>query len=194
MERYLVALRNIRSMSPTLEGDLQKGVYPIRLNKGEIIQTANDHVDGLFFVEKGLLQLFRMKENKKAIYRFTVEDQFIVAASGVLSIKTIAEGFWIEALEDCILWHFSSQLMEEICKKHVEFNHHYTIILVEDQGRLDKAYDCYRSENNPQNYYLLREHFPYLLDRVPIPNLANFTGLKESTFRHLHSKAALRRL
>jgi CRP-like cAMP-binding protein len=188
MERFMVVLSSIKRMPAALKEDLQKGVYPVRLKKGEIIQTATDHVDGIYFVEKGLVQLFKIKDAQKYIHRFTIEDQFIIAVKAVLSLKTRSEGFSIEALEDCILWHFSSTLLQEIFEKHSLFRLHYTQILGVDLGLMELAGMCGRFENDNGNYYLLRENFPYLLDRVPTPNLANFISLKESVFRHLHSK------
>jgi len=180
-------------MSPDLTEDIRKGVYPVRLRKGEIIQTSDDHVDGLFFVEKGLAQLYRVRGNKKHITRFIVEDQFIVALARLFGERHKELAFWIEALEDCTFWHFPSSLLDDVTKKHVAFHFHTSTILLKDQARAEAGGYCQRLENDTENYYQLREHFPYLFDRVPIANLAEFTRLKESVFRHLHSKSSLRR-
>jgi CRP-like cAMP-binding protein len=184
----MVVLSSIQRMSPALKKALEKGVYPIRLNKGEIINTITDHFDGFYFVEKGMAQLFRMKKKEKMIFRFTVEDQFIISIHMASTPISERKGFFIEALEDCIFWHFSTDLLQQLYDKYPEFNMHGQIIVVQEHALMEQAHRCSPVENSRENYYNLCRDFPYLLDRVPIPNLANFTWLKESVFRHLHAK------
>jgi signal-transduction protein with cAMP-binding, CBS, and nucleotidyltransferase domain len=192
MERYMVVLRRYGPLSADLKNDLRTVVYPIRLKKGEIIHTLKDHVHGLYFVEKGLLQHFRMRGRKKQIFRFLAEDEFSIVVKAYDG--TTNADFEIEALEDTILWNFPEDQMQPIFNKHLTFNRHWSLVVMMDLTVSAKAAQCCRKENDPANYYQLRQNFPHLLDRVPIPNLANFTWMSERKFRHLHQASDLPRL
>jgi len=190
MERYQIVLKSYRRLPAKVVKLLSENVHSISLPANSSINPIEENIDSIYFVEKGLLQLYSMNGRKKITARFKKEDEFIIC----LKALPVSREYCIEALEDCLLWNISGDLIEKVFKLYPPFNHHHSIILCKDLVASGAARDCSLSENDPNNYYQLCAQFPELLHRVPIPILANFTWLSEPMFRHLHSKSSLKRL
>jgi hypothetical protein len=169
-----------------LEQTLRENVYPIAVRKHEIIQPKGALTDNLYFVEKGLFHLFLEKSGKQITLRFKTEDEFVICLRQVFRNKqNLSPG--IEALEDGILWVFPGTLVSELTIKYSQFVSQFIVILAKDWIKIDEAGECSRPGGGTANYDQLCTTSPQLLDRVPIPYLANYTNLPEHIFRHLHS-------
>ena len=77
--------------------------------------------------------------------------------------------------------------MSELRIKYHAFGLQYGTILAKDWISIEEAGRCSRETKGSENYDRLCATSPGLLDRVPIPYLANYTNIPEHIFRHLHS-------
>jgi len=186
MERYMMLLKSYKRMPLELEQILRENFQPLTVRKHDIIQPVGTVSDYLYFVEKGLFHLFLEKDGKQVTLRFKREDEFIVSLKAVFRDEE-AHGDGIEALEDGLLWLFPGSLISKLKLTYHQFCIQYTTILEKDWISIEEAGQCSSQPGGSQNYDHLCETSPELLDRVPIPYLANYTNIPEHVFRHLHS-------
>jgi CRP-like cAMP-binding protein len=186
MERYMMLLKSYKRMPFDLEQILRENVKPLAVRKHDIIQPIGTVTDYLYFVEKGLFHLFVEKGGKRVTLRFKTEDEFIVSLQEVFP-NAEAHGDGIEALEDGLLWLFPGSLVSELKLNFHQFGIQYGTILAKDWVSIEEAGRCSRQTEGSENYDRLCAISPDLLDRVPIPYLANYTNIPEHVFRHLHS-------
>ena len=144
MERYMVVLKSCKRMPKELENTIREKVYPISFSKGDIIQEAGAVSDKVYFVEKGLLRLYLLNEHGKQItLRFKKEDEFVICLKTDCSEpKCLGDG--IETLEDCTLWCFSGELIEELKQKFSQFLMHHISISTSDMIAVHKSTRCSR--------------------------------------------------
>jgi hypothetical protein len=90
-------------------------------------------------------------------------------------------------LEDGLLWLFPGSLVSDLKFKYREFGTQFDAILMKDCISIQEAGRCSRESEGSENYDRLCATAPELLDRVPIPYLADYTNIPEKVFRHLHS-------
>jgi hypothetical protein len=186
MERYLVVLKSYKRMPAELEQILRENVHPLTVRKNEIIQPEENDNDCLYFVEKGLFRLFMDKHGIPATLRFKREDEFIVSMKELpLAQKMPSSG--IEALEDGLLWIFPGSLVSRLIFEYPQFTLQFSNIIMKDWVSVTWGIRCSDPDAGSANYDRLRQYSPELLDRVPIPYLADYTSIPEKIFRHLHS-------
>ena len=184
MERYMMLLKSYKRMNPELEHTLRDNVYSITLTKSEILQSPTALNNNLYFVEKGLLHIFGVKQQHKITMAFRWEDQFVVTLKSVFgSDPGPLDG--IEALEDATLWCIPGDLVEELLKKYIRFNSQYQQILIRDTIAIRDAQHCSRPKGGIENLKNLAFRLPQLAHRVPLPYLANFTQIPENQLKHL---------
>ncbi len=186
MERYLMLLKSYKRMPVALEQIFRQNVHPLPVLKHDIIQPIGTIPNKLYFVEKGLFHLFKEKDGKQITMRFKREDEFILSL-----IELFPDGSepapGIEALEDGLLWLLAGSLVSELKFKYHQFAMQFGTIITKDWISVIEAGQCSRPNGGANNYNRLRESSPELLDRVPIPYLADYTNIPEHIFRHLHS-------
>jgi CRP-like cAMP-binding protein len=186
MERYMKILKSYKRMPIELEQILREKVHPLPVRKHDIIQPLGTISDYLYFVEKGLFHIFGEKDGKQITLSFKTEDDFIISLKQILQNEKL-DGDGIEALEDGLLWLFPGSLVSELMEKYHPFVLQFTTIITKDLISVSEARQCSRPDGGTDNYDRLRACSPQLLDRVPIPYLANYTEIPEHIFRHLHS-------
>jgi hypothetical protein len=186
MERYMLLLKSYKRMPLELEQILRENVQPLTVRKHDIIQPVGTVSDYLYFVEKGLFHIFLEKDGKQLTLRFKTEDEFIISLKELFPHEK-EQGDGIEALEDGLLWLFPGSLVSDLKSKYHQFGNQYGTIITKDWISIEEAGRCSRGTGGSDNYDRLCESSPELLDRVPIPYLANYTNIPEHVFRHLHS-------
>jgi CRP-like cAMP-binding protein len=186
MERYLIVLKSYKRMPLELEQIFRENVRPLTVLKHDIIQSVGTLTDYLYFVEKGLFRLFVDWNSTPATLRFKREDEFIISLNELDDRKLPASG--IEALEDGRLWLFPGPLVSRLKYEYHQFTLQFMTIVVKDLLAAEEGINCSDPAGGSDNYDRLREYSPELLDRVPIPYLAEYTNIPENVFRHLHSR------
>jgi len=169
-----------------LEQILRENVHPLTVRKHDLIQPIGTISDYLYFIEKGLFHIFLEKDENKVSLGFKKEDEFIISLKEVFP-NAEEQGDGIEALENGLLWLFPGSLVSDLKFKYREFGTQFDAILMKDCFSIREAGRCSRRSEGLNNYNRLCATAPELLDRVPIPYLANYTNIPEHVFRHLHS-------
>jgi len=184
MERYMTILNDLYELTPELEQDFRKNVYPMTLVKSQILQPFDKTNNILYFIEKGLVEYSKRDGSEIFSVGFRCEDEFV---NTVLSDSGVDENqeMQIEALEDCILWCFPGDFVEKLYSQMGPFTYHYTRLLEREAVALFGALRCTTPGAGLENYQRLSAKFPYWLKRVPLPYLAAFAQIPQKQLKHL---------
>jgi hypothetical protein len=182
MERYMKFLDSYEEMPAEMKQLIEENVQRVVLQTGDIVREPDSVVDRSYFIEKGLLRFFVMNEGKKLTVRFKKEDEFVASLPRgyVLETKT-RKG--IEALEDGVLWAIPDTISYYLYDNFEPFRSQWMEFFLEDWNEMGQSYLCHLPNRGPNNFDNLLRRFPYLLERVSIPYLADYTRLTEKTVR-----------
>jgi hypothetical protein len=136
----------------------------------------------LYFIEKGLLRRFVVREDRRISLQFHLEDEFIITLKG-RGGKESRTGFGIEALEDSLLWCIPGKIVEDLRGNHLRFMIQLNEIFVRGLMGINYGEICSNAKGSSDNFKNLCQHFPRWLTRVPIEYLADFTNIPEKVFR-----------
>lgn len=187
MERYLVVLKSFKRMPAGLEQAYRDNVERMTVCKNQIIQHPGAVTDAIYFIEKGAYRLYEDREGNNFTYGFRIEDDFILALKELNPDPRYVDG--IQSLEDGVLWRIPGSLIADLQNESMHFQFHYRIIMSRDAVHSRQSMRCSVRDGGSDNYRSLSKYSPRLLQRIPIPYLAEFTGIPENLFRHLHSSS-----
>lgn len=163
--------------------------HPLEITKGEFISEAGKVENYFYYVEKGVLRAYFIKDGQDRSVGFTYDGDYSGAYDSFLTRKPSL--FYLEALTDCKLYRISKSDLELMYDKHKD---------VERWGRLFNQEILFKKgfhEINVLSYTaeerferLLRES-PHMIQLVPQKHLASYLGMSAETFSRLRKKTKL---
>ena len=159
---------------------------PILINKKEILVAEGKSNDKIYYVEKGLLFLYKTLDNGDTqVIQFAKENHWISDLYSFLSGQKSL--FSVQALEDCELWALDKKGFDEINSKFPVVETSFRLAL---QGaylstllRLSEIY----SEDAQAKYNKMRDQQPDLLQRVPQYLIASYLGILPSSLSRIRN-------
>nr|WP_314866902.1 Crp/Fnr family transcriptional regulator [uncultured Flavobacterium sp.] len=158
------------------------------LKKKDILVEENRPNDTLYFIEKGLLFLYKTMENGEVqVIQFAKENYWM---SDLYSFFTASNAlFGIQTLEDCQVWAISKANFEAIClqypKMETLFRLNFQTAYVNTLIRVSDIY----SEDAQSKYTHFLKQFPDLVQRVPQYLIASYLGILPSSLSRIRKKS-----
>lgn len=158
------------------------------LKKKDILVEENRPNDTLYFIEKGLLFLYKTLENGEVqVIQFAKENYWM---SDLYSFFTASNAlFGIQTLENCQVWAISKANFEAICLQYPKME---TLFMLNFQtayvNTLIRVSDIY-SEDAQSKYTHFLKQFPDLVQRVPQYLIASYLGILPSSLSRIRKKS-----
>ncbi len=175
------------SISPADFQDLKAYFRPLAVKKKNTLIKEGEYNDRLFFVEKGLLYLYKtLQSGDIQVIQFAKEDYWISDLCSFFSGSRAL--FSIQALEDSTVYTLSKIDFDMICLEYpgmetffrLNFQSAYVSTLI----RLSDVY----SQDTETKYNRIREENADLLQRVPQYLIASYLGVLPSSLSRIRNK------
>lgn len=186
MEAILRLVDSIHTVSDEVKFHLGNALKEKRVSKYEMILKAGQVSKYIYFIEKGLLRAFYFKKEIEVSAWFMKEDDVVVSVSSFFTQSPSKES--IHALEDSILYYLSYDDLQEMYKDFPEFNFVGRVITEKYYGLSEDRIAALRMLRSQERYDYVYEHFPELVQRVPLRYLASYLGVTEVTLKRIRSK------
>lgn len=172
---------------------LEENLLDILIEKTEIIEFPARYkliksgfiAKRIFFVEKGAIRSYHLKDGNEIATWFTFENEFITSFYSFISSEPSHET--IELLEDSILHALTFDDLNALTIKYPEINHLYRKVLelnfVKQEKKLNERFDSAKDK-----YQNLMSKYPEILQRVPLGYIASYLGITQSTLSRIRKK------
>ncbi len=154
--------------------------------KGTIIQREHGYSEKVFFVEKGLLQTFYLKDEKKVTHFFFDENSLIAPINSIFFKKSEPYGW--EVLELCqvkAIQYRDFLALEEQFPKLTRLLLDFAITTLH---RYSQKLDLLQFQTAYERYNLFLEMYPNLQNRVSLGATASFLGVTQQTLSVIRAK------
>jgi len=159
------------------------------IKKGAIILRPGEINQRLYFIQRGMMRAYCVKDGVEKTRWIKAESEFVVSISSFWTQSPSVE--YIHAIEDTDVFSISHVEFWGICRKHVEFAFiglvHLSRVLVEWDIHLGTVLDLDVTER----FEWFVEQHGQLLNRVPgVPgkHIASFLGMTPETFSKVKAK------
>ena len=173
-------------MSPELKGILEQKMEIIEVPKKTVLLKDGQRCDYVYVVLKGLLRMYYIKEDDEICSRFMEEGHISIS---VYSFFTRNIGYeYIETIENCTLARIHHDTLQELYKTIVEFNFNIRVVTEQYFIRSEERLYLLRKQNVEDRYTFFTEHYPSLLQRVPLKYIASYLGTTIETISRIRNK------
>lgn len=157
-----------------------------KFSKKQLLYKAGGVSDTLYFIYRGLLRIYYIKEDKEITNLFVPENQIVIGAYSILTGERNYSNY--EAFEDTYVLKLKYSVMEEYYLKYHSLEHlgrklverYYT-------SYMKKTYDVLFLSAE-ERYQIFMKEQSDLMNRVPLRYIASYLGVKQETLSRLRAK------
>lgn len=183
---FLQEVNNIYPLSDELQEVLVRYYETVEVPKKTLLLSAGQVSNHIYYIVKGLVRSFYLKEEIEVCSRFMQEEHIALSVDSFFSRKESVE--YLETVEDCTLVKMNYDDLQLIYKKYHEFNfiarvwtEHYCIMS-------DEKLLMLRKNNARDRYLFFLENHPELVQRLPLTYIASYLGMNLETLSRIRKK------
>lgn len=139
----------------------------------------------LYFLERGLLRFFVLKDGVEVTKFFTIAPYCFTSQASFNSKRPSNE--YIQTIEKSIIWETTFEENEEFLKLN-SWNNFARKITQEVQFFTEEILEELQTETAENRYRKLLNNQPELLQRIPLKHLASFFGVAPQSLSRIRKK------
>lgn len=166
----------------TIVDNTEEVAYP----KGHILSEAGKIEHYLYFLEKGIVRAYNIRNDEEVTFWFGTEGSIVCSMMNYIERKPSYET--IELLEDCLLHRIKTDTLEDLYLQNTE---------LANWGRKYIEHEVIKVENRlidqlllsaTERYRSLLSSQPTLLQRVPLGIIASYLGITQVSLSRIRGK------
>ena len=183
-------MNTIRPIDEELKEIISDNLEIIEVPKKQLLLKDGQTCDYIYVVIKGLLRMYYIKDDEEVCSRFMEEQKM---AMSVNSFYSRTPGYeYIETLEPCTLGRIHHDRLQKIYREHDEFNFIARVITEQYYIKNEQRHFLLRRHSAEERYLFFAEHYPELLQRVPLQYIASYLGLTLETLSRIRKKISIK--
>ncbi len=168
---------------------LQSIIVPMKFNKGEMILNEGDVCENIYYLDRGLVRQFYLK-NGKEVTEHLGSDQTIFMCIESLFRETPSH-LQVEALEQSYIYALPKKRLEEEAIKNINIQMLYRKILEESLIISQVHADLVRFESATNRYKKLCKLSPQVVLRAPLVYIANYLQMTPETLSRVRNQVLM---
>jgi CRP-like cAMP-binding protein len=186
MISLLKFIRALQPLSEALRDHLEDTIRQKTLDRKDVLLKAGQVCGNIYFVEKGLLRSYYVKDDKEISSGFYKEGDICVAIESFLTQQYSLEN--IHAIEDSVLYYLSHDDLQHIYREFPEFNRVGRLLLEKCALRSAQRMTAMWMQKADDRYKWLVRQYPDFPLRVAGKQLASFLGITEGMMSTVKSR------
>lgn len=150
-----------------------------------LVKEGDRHLYG-YFIVKGAMKAYYLKDGKEVCTWFAFENEFIGtlhAFEGLPSKETL------ELIEDSELIRFQLRGLKEVSEQNLAISLLVNEMMKEEILYLEDRLNQIQFMTSKERYERLLKKEPYLLQRVSLTDIASFLGISRETLSRIRSQS-----
>ena len=188
----LIALLNhFHPIGEGVQHYLRKHVYPTSFLKGDLILTAGQICEHVYFIKKGAVRGFVKEGDKDITTWITAENELVTSIYGLSTRRPALEN--MQAIEDCEMLTLSYTDIENMYLQYPEFNIVTRKLLERYYQDAEGRAFIARLTNAENKYTQFLTRYGHLSNRIPLKYIASFLGMTIETLSRVRKRLSSKR-
>lgn len=185
-------LNNFQVVLPQLSKDtldaIQKNITTIYLKKGESFLTSGHISNRVGFLEKGVLRVFYLSNDKEHTSYFNVENRnpFVAAFTSFIQQEPSHEG--IVALEDCTIHTLPYSILQELYSTFPDMERLGRILAEQNYLLAIERIQELQHQQADYKYNKFLHLYPGLINRIPHHYISSYLGVTPESLSRVRKK------
>lgn len=174
-------LKRYIDVSPALGKELKEANLIRSYTKGTIILREGEEHFSTYFVLKGCLRSFTIRDGEDITIDFFLDED------PVLPIETIAS-FNLETLENSILLVSNERIEKEITSNFPQLKELCLSMSEMLSSKLQREFSIFKTRTPEERYLWLLNEKPEILQRAPQYKVASYLGIKRESLSRIKKR------
>ena len=159
------------------------------LKKGQYFLKANQPVNEIAFIEKGVLRLYYLSyEGKEVNIHFFLENDYAVSYLDFL--KNRPSRYYIQALEDSELLTFNAESLKIAYDKSKNWERFGRTIAESAYAIATNRFESFLFLSAKERYLQMLNDYPEFIHRIPLYHLASYLGIERESLSRIRKEIA----
>ena len=185
MEEIFAYLNTIHPIHVDTKDYLRQYLQLMEVPKKKFILEQGHICRNIYFINSGLLRCFYVREYKEICSWFMKEGDVIISVESFFNQIESNEN--IQALEDSSLFYLSYEELQFAYEKFPDFNSIGRILTEKYYQICEQRLYSLRMQKAHEKYQFLMKHFPQIIQRVPLKDIASYLGITLETLSRIRA-------
>ena len=172
--------------------DLLKNAKSASFKKKEIIFEEGSKDTQVYFLRKGLVRMYHIKENGEEITFSLIPEHNVVANFDFIATEKPSK-FYYETLENCSFFRIDYQVLDSILSKNAKLEANRKYFLRKIIFNVKERLETFVLMNPEERYLKFITDFPDLTNRVPDKYIANVLGITAVSLSRIRKRISSKR-
>ena len=186
MDDFIKKIQELSPLTPEAIRDLEDAIRKKTYEKNDIIVRQGSICRNFYFINKGLIKLFFLNEDKEFIMRFFAEEHVFTVLNSFL--KQDYSPYSALALEPTSVSYLSYDSLEKLTKEHhcmeTVFRHILSMAIFNMMERVKEMLE----EDGLKRYHNFLTTHNYLMQRINLGDLASYIGITQVSLSRIRAK------
>ncbi|GAB2964798.1 Crp/Fnr family transcriptional regulator [Hymenobacter coalescens] len=185
MEDLLNHVARLTTLSPGLRTELERRVEPRGVTKGELLHRAGSVCTRTYWVQRGLLRSYYLKNGREVTDFFAAEQEWLTAAYSFMTGQ--ADQSYLQALEPGTVYGLGQADLLFLFEHLPEMERFGRITLAGQFLRQSERLAALQFSSAAERYAHFCQSHRALLPRLPLGMVAAYLGIAPETLSRLRS-------
>ena len=157
----------------------------LNLNKKHVLINENQRHDFAYFVIKGAVRSYYLKDGIEVNTWFALENDMV---GSLQNFNDMPSRETIELVENCTLIAINIKKIKPLMFSNIQIANFVNTIIEEYALFLEDKFYFSQMANSIDKYLTLLDKEPQILQRIPLTYIASFLGITRETLSRLRAK------
>ncbi len=186
MKDLIEHFKRLTKVSADLEKELISKSIPITVNKGAFLHKAASICKRTYWIRKGLLRTYYLKDGKEITDVFASEGEWITSVQSF--IKDEPDQCYIQAIENSEVYALSSDDLMFLFGNFHEMERFGRISMSIYYIRLSEKLESYQFTSAKDKYVHFCKVYDSILHRLPLGMVASYIGITQETLSRIRKE------
>lgn len=186
MPPLLTYIQSLHPISSDLQAALVAMLRRDDLARKHWLLQPGQVSDRLYFIEKGVVRGYYLKEGREVTAWFMREGDIVVSIVSFYTRQPASE--YVELLEDAVVLSIGFDQLQQLYRDFPEFNVVGRLLTEKYYVLSERRSQNLRMQTAPERYAQLLAEFPDILGRVPLKYIASHLGISPETLSRLRGR------
>jgi CRP-like cAMP-binding protein len=173
-------------VSAALKSELTNRIHVVSFKKGELVHNADKVCTKSFFILKGLLRVYFIKDGKEVSEYFSAEDEWCNSPRSFRTRKP--DIYYIDALEDTQAFCLHVNDLVYLLDNFPEMERYSRLSMGTVFGHFMERITSLRFTTAQEKYQHFIETYAAIHHRIPLGMVASYLGITQETLSRIRAR------